>query len=185
MRVSQAEMDKGHQRIVRGASRLIRKNGIEATTVAGVMEDAGMTHGGFYRHFDSKEGLVSAALDDAFNDVNKLIDDAVLASGPRQGTEDYFEAYLSERHMNHPELGCPITALSMDVARSTAPVKETFSNGFRRTVDRLAQGGDGTPEENRQAAIRRLSMVAGAIMIARTLDAKTARSVMKACKAGR
>lgn len=183
MRVSQEEMDSNHLRIVEGASRLIRKQGIDNTSVNDVMSQAGLTHGGFYRHFDSKEALVSAALEEAFDEAIKNIEDASAALGPKQGAEEYYKHYLSQGHLKHPELGCPISALSMDVARSTPAVKATFSDGFRRAIETLAQAGDGTPEENRLAAIRRLSMLAGAVMIARASDAQTARSVLTACSA--
>ena len=181
MRVSQEEMDSHHLRIVEGASRLIRKQGIETTSVNDVMSQAGLTHGGFYRHFDSKEALVSAALEEAFNDAIKVIEDSYSDLGPKEGAERYYEHYLSQGHVKHPELGCPISALSMDVARSTPVVKATFSDGFKRAVDKLAEAGNGSPVENRLAAIRRLSMLAGAVMIARASDADTARSVLAAC----
>ncbi len=182
MRVSQAEMDQSHQRIVKGASRLMRKGGIETTSVNDVMKKAGLTHGGFYRHFDSKESLVSAALEDAFSEVVNMIEEFHRALGPEKGSEQYYEYYLSDGHLKHPELGCPIAALSMDVARSTSSVRSAFADGFGRAIDKLAQAGDGTAEENRIAATRKICMLAGAAMIARASDAKTARAVLGACK---
>lgn len=185
MRVSQEEMDNNHLRIVAGASRLIRKQGIETTSVNDVMSQAGLTHGGFYRHFDSKEALVSAALEKAFDEAIKVIEDCYRDLGPKHGVKRYYEHYLSPPHVKHPELGCPISALSMDVARSTSAVKTTFSDGFERAVDKLAEAGARSPEENRLNAIRRLSMLAGAVMIARASNADTARSVLTACSESR
>jgi TetR/AcrR family transcriptional repressor of nem operon len=184
MRVSQPEMDKTHKRIVEGASRLMRKRGIDATSVNDVMKKAHLTHGGFYRHFGSKESLVSAALEDAFNEVVNGIDECYGRQGLKKGSEQYYEYYLSEGHVKHPELGCPIAALSMDVARSSASIKSAFTVGVERAIEKLAQGGVGTAEENRAAAFRKLSMMAGAVMIARAVDAKTADAVLAACKEG-
>ena len=175
-------MCKNHQRIVEGASRLMRKQGIETTSVNDIMKKAHLTHGGFYRHFASKESLVSAALEDAFNEVVNAIEGFYRALGPDKGSKQYYKHYLSEGHLKHPELGCPIPALSMDVARSTVAVKSAFTDGFGRAVDKLAQAGNGTAEENRAAAIRKMSMLAGAVMIARASDAKTASAVLAACK---
>ena len=183
MRVSQAEMDKSHQRIVEGASRLMRQNGIESTSVNDVMKRAGLTHGGFYRHFESKEELVSAALDEAFEEARTLIEEAYRTRGPEKGAEAYYEHYLSEGHIEHPELGCPVAALSMDVARSPQSVKDSFATGFNRTVDKLADYGDGSAQDNRAAALRKLAMLAGAVMIARACDPQTAHAVVAACKA--
>jgi TetR/AcrR family transcriptional repressor of nem operon len=182
MRVSQTEMEKTHKRIVEGAARLMRKQGIETTSVKDVMKKAHLTHGGFYRHFDSKESLVSAALQDAFLEVLDAIEESYRASGIKKGSQRYYEHYLSEGHVKHPELGCPIAALSMDVARSTASVKDVFADGFERVVEKLAEAGEGTADEKRAAAMRRLSMLAGAVMIARASNAKTAAAVLAACK---
>ena len=184
MRVSQSAMDKTHKRILESASRLIRKRGIEGTSVNDVMKKAHLTHGGFYRHFDSKESLVSAALEDAFNEVVNAIEECYGRQGLKNGSEQYYQHYLSEGHVKHPELGCPIAALSMDVARANPPIKSAFTVGVERAIQKLAQAGNGTAEENRAAAFRQLSMMAGAVMIARAADAKTASAVLAACKEG-
>lgn len=181
MRVSQAEMDKSHQRIVEGASRLMRKHGIETTSVNDVMSKAGLTHGGFYRHFDSKEALVSAALESAFDEVIRVIDESYRTLGVKDGAQEYFKHYLSEGHLKHPELGCPVASLANDVTRASPAIKESFSNGFNSAIEKLAQAGDGSADESRAAAIRKVSMLAGALMIARATDKKTAQAVVDAC----
>jgi TetR/AcrR family transcriptional repressor of nem operon len=182
MRVSQTEMNKSHKRIVAGASRLMRKQGIEATSVNDVMNKAGLTHGGFYRHFDSKESMVKAALEDAFNEVLEAIDERYREWGVEDGAQRYHEHYLSEGHVKHPELGCPIAALGMDVARSAALLRVEFGNGLGRVIDKFAQAESGTTEETRKAAIRKIAMLAGAVMVARASDASTAREVLAACQ---
>ena len=182
MRVSQGEMDQSHGRIVKSASRLMRKRGIEKTSVNDVMKKAGLTHGGFYRHFDSKESLVAAALQDAFNEVLDLIEKSYRDLGLRKGAEEYYKHYLSEDHRKHPEFGCPIAALTLDVSRSAASAKKTFSEGFSDAVGKLAQAEDGTAEEKRTAATRKLCMLAGAVMVARATDSATATTVFSACK---
>ena len=182
MRVTQTVMDKNHKRVVESASRLMRKRGIETTSVKDVMNKAHLTHGGFYRHFDSKEALVSAALEEAFHEVVSAVDESYRAFGVKKGADKYSEHYLSEGHVKHPELGCPIAALSMDVARSTVAIKSTFSDGFGGVVEKLAEAEEGTAEEKRVAAMRKISMLAGAVMIARASDAKTAVAVLAACK---
>lgn len=181
MRVSQAEMDKSHQKIVEGASRLMREHGIETTSVNDVMSKAGMTHGGFYRHFDSKEALVRAALESAFDEVVRMMEEAYRTLGVKKGAKEYVGYYLSEGHLKHPELGCPVAALGVDVTRASPAIKETFSQGFNRAIDMLSQAGDGSEHENKAAAIRKLSMLAGALMIARATNATTSKEVMSAC----
>jgi TetR/AcrR family transcriptional repressor of nem operon len=182
MRVSQTEKDKSHKRIVESASRLMRKKGIESTSVDDVMKKASLTHGGFYRHFASKEDLINASLEDAFREVLNVIEQSYRILGLEEGADKYYEHYLSDGHVKHPELGCPIAALSTDVARSSASVKAAFGNGFGQVVDKFAEAGNGTAQENRIAAIRKISLLAGAVMIARASDARTAREVLAACK---
>ena len=181
MRVSKAEMDKSHQRIVEGASRLMRKQGIETTSVNEVMANAGLTHGGFYRHFNSKEALVSAALETAFDEAIENIEKKYAKNDPKIALQKYREFYLSKSHVDHPEIGCPIAALGGDIKRSSKTLKDAFGKGFKRIIHVLAKRSNGNEEKQRIQAMREFAMMAGAIMIARAADQKTAEAVISAC----
>jgi TetR/AcrR family transcriptional repressor of nem operon len=167
MRVSRQDRDAGHERIVTEASRLLRRRGVEATGVAGVMTAAGRTHGGFYRHFPNKQALVMAAMEAAFDEV--------------LGRPDAFGAfYLSDAHLRHPERGCPIAALGSDVARQPAALKRAFGTGVRRVIARLT----GSVPERGKAATRHLAILVGAIVMARASDPATAAAILDACRSG-
>ena len=103
----------------------MRERGIEATSVSDVMADAGMTNGGFYKHFDSKDALVTAALRAAFDDMIAIMDARLDAPDVLPAYQDF---YLSKGHVAAPGAGCPVAALSGDVAR--AP--EALNAGYVR-----------------------------------------------------
>jgi TetR/AcrR family transcriptional regulator, transcriptional repressor for nem operon len=174
MRVSRQDRDAGHQRIVTEASRLLRRRGVEATGVAEVMTAAGLTHGGFYRHFANKQALTAAAVDAAFEEILGRLDATVATA--------YDAFYLSEAHLRHPERGCPIAALGGDFARQPAALKRGFGAGLRRVVARLADGLTGAAAERERTATRHLAMLVGAMVMARASDPATAASVLDACK---
>ena len=98
MRVSQEEKDKSHARIVEAAARLLRERGIESTSVADVMGAAGMSHGGFYRHFPDKDGLVDAALHSAFEEFSSESGGALHQDSPEEAVAGYRAHYLSKGH---------------------------------------------------------------------------------------
>lgn len=169
MRVSQQEKDRSHQRILDSAARLIRERGVDGAGVAEVMKDAGMTAGGFYRHFATKEDLVAAAVDAAFaqslerlgtHDEPALAGDAVV---------DWERFYLSAVHVDNRGYGCPIPALAGELVRSPA-LKAPMSVGVERTIERLAAGLSGSASARRAEAAARVAIMAGAVMIARATD---------------
>lgn len=182
MRVSREEMDKSHARIVEGASRLLRERGVESTSVADVMSEAGLTHGGFYRHFPDKEALLAAATDKAFDDMAAALDARFAKYGREGAVADYHADYLSNMHVDQPGKGCPIAALGGDVSRASASLKSAFGGGVRKIIAKLAEGGRGSAEARRSKAARRLAMLVGAVVIARASDAETARQVLEACQ---
>lgn len=183
MRVSQEEKDRSHQRIVENAARLMRERGIEATGVADVMAAAGLTHGGFYRHFGTKEELLTAALEAAFDQMMSELDPAAVRTEPSTSPLASYEAlYLSDGHVRNPGIGCPVAALAGDVGRGSSTLKSAFSAGFNLLVTRLSLLMKGSDRKRREQAARRLAMMAGAVMIARASDAKTAREVLEACR---
>ncbi len=177
MRVSQKEKERSHQRIVEGAARLIRERGIETTSVSDVMTDAGMTIGGFYKHFDSKDALAEAALRSAFDEMIGVMTSRL---GAEAALADYQSFYLSEGHVGSPGIGCPVAALSGDVARGPASLKAEFGAGVRRTIATLVDSMPGTADERVAAATRRLALLAGAVLIARASDPDTGRAVLSA-----
>ena len=182
MRMSQEEKEKSHERIIVSAARLLRERGVEGASVNDVMSDAGLTHGGFYKHFDTKDALLASALDRAFDEISAMLSPELpTGEGAVRSTE--FQAfYLSDGHVASSGIGCPVAALSGDIARSPVALKARFGSGVRRIVTLLARGSSGSERTRRARATRQLAMMAGAVMIARATDPDTAREVLSACR---
>jgi TetR/AcrR family transcriptional repressor of nem operon len=178
MRMSQKEKDRSHARIVASAARLFRERGLEGASVGEVMCDAGLTHGGFYKHFESKGALVETAIEEAFQGFVQM-----LADGDAQKSYAAYRAlYLSEDHLKHPEIGCPIATLGQEVSRRPESLRAVFGAGVQRLVGAIARSMGGTVHARRKAAIRELSMMVGAMVIARASDDETASEVLSACR---
>ncbi len=182
MRVSQAEKDRSHARIVHSGARLLREKGLEKTSVGDVMKAAGLTHGGFYRHFDDKDALVQAVIQAAFEQFTDPLETAMGAETPVAAARAFETLYLSDVHVENPGGGCPIAALSGEVARTPLSLKARFGAGVRRMIGVLARAESGAGADRESTATRRLAMMAGAVMIARASDPDTARRVLQACR---
>ena len=179
MRMSQADKEKSHARIVAAASRLMRERGLDGASVDDVMKAAGLTHGGFYKHFDSKEALIEAAIGAAFAGFAEPLE----RGEPRSAVAAYRDLYLSDGHKNHPGIGCPVAALGPDIGRAPERLKSAFGAGVRRIVAALGRARKGSAQERETAAFREAAMLVGAMVIARASDPATARAVLDACKA--
>jgi len=169
MRVSQAEKDKSHLRILDSAARLIRERGVEGTAVADVMKDAGMTTGGFYRHFASKDELTAAALEAAFA---QSLDRLAPAENPDQAAHavaEFERFYLSATHVDNPGYGCPIPALGGELERKPG-LQSPMTAGVEAMIEKLAAGLSGSPAQRRSEAAAHVAMIAGAVIIARASD---------------
>ncbi len=182
MRVSRKEMEKSHERIVASSARIIREQGIENTSVADVMSDAGMTHGGFYRHFSAKEELVLAGLQAALDGLLADLDQRLTLQSPPAAVEEFHDHYLSAGHVENPGIGCPVAALAGDVVRASKPLKQAFGHGVRQIVQRLSLGKEGSEEDRHKAAFRELALLAGSVILARASDPETAEQVLAACR---
>ena len=144
------------------AASLIRRKGIEGTSVAEVMDRAGMTHGGFYRHFDSKSDLVAEAISEAFRAGLDVFDDD--QAGTRDQAKEYVEQYLSDRHVQTPEIGCPLPILSSEVARGAGPWRDSLCRGVDTATTRLAEGIEDAEQSD---ALVVLSLLVGTLSLAR------------------
>jgi TetR/AcrR family transcriptional repressor of nem operon len=181
IRVSQEEKQRSHRRIVESAARLLRERGLEGASVADVMNDAGLTHGGFYRHFDSKDDLTAAALDHAFAQNLSLLERPLPADEVAAAVAAFRARYLSAGHVASPGLGCPVAALAEDFARAPDALKTRFGEGVMRIVAHLARALSGSEAKRREQATRDLAMMVGAVMMARACDPRSAAAVLAAC----
>src|SRR5580765_8284511 len=112
-----SKKEQTRERILRAAARAIRKHGYEGVGVAEVMKEAGLTHGGFYAHFESRDALLAAAAEQAGAESNEKLSRAVASANPGQELTALVDAYLSDRHAAAPEEGCAIAAAGSEVPR--------------------------------------------------------------------
>src|SRR5215469_11102487 len=178
MRISKEAAAENKARVVKAAGRLIREKGFEGFGVAEVMKEAGLTHGGFYNHFESKENLGVAAIRQAFDAaiarLNQRFSEA--PGGRDEAFEHYVERYLSERVRDHPGLSCPMASLGTEAARYGQALKAEFADGVECYLEAFAAvlGGG---EEKRAEAIIISSALIGALTLARACaDTKDALS---------
>jgi TetR/AcrR family transcriptional repressor of nem operon len=167
MRQSREEKAKTHDRIVEVASARIREAGIERPGVAEIMQAAGLTHGGFYKHFGSREDLVAEAADRAFAEADRAAHE--VTEGAQDPLAAFVDWYVSTEHRDNPATGCPVAALGADVPRGDERVRAAYRRQVERylaNLERLIGGG----EDARRAATVALSTLVGSIVLARAVD---------------
>lgn len=167
-------------RVLREASREIRAKGPADMAVAGVMKRAGLTHGGFYSHFPSKDALVAEAIDTMFEDALELSLAVEATSEPRAALLGYINMYLSRAHRDARESGCPLPSLSGDLARATSAARDRFAAGVVVLTQRLsaavAELGLEQPEAHASAI---LSQMVGAVVLARAVDGSASDEILE------
>jgi TetR/AcrR family transcriptional repressor of nem operon len=170
-RVSREQAEANHQAIEDAASRLFRERGLDAVSVAEVMADAGLTHGGFYAHFPSKDALAAGACASAFAfAAGKWRRRIESAPTPAAARDAIAEGYLRERHCDPSAASCPTATLATDVARAPAdhPIHAAYVAGVREQIETLAAlGTSGNPARDRSAACMQLATMMGALLLAR------------------
>ncbi len=162
-RMSAAEKEKSHLRILEAAARLFRERGVEATSIADVMKAAGLTHGGFYKHFASKEALVAAAFRRAAAEL--LGEAGASSSGPahEEARARFIARYLSPEHVGDAGHGCPLAALGTDIARLDGPARAEASEALERMAALLDPDAQGASDEG----LALMALLMGTITVAR------------------
>src|ERR1700733_4845718 len=167
---SQAEKEASHTRIVKAAAAQIRQDGVDAVRVPELMREAGLTHGGFYRHFGSREDLIEEAIDAALTDGSRQADTGESLD-PAAQLAQIIDGYVSKAHRDNPQVGCAVAALPADVSRSGSRARQAYSRQVRRYIDRLgAPGRPAQPDPQRDEAILTLSALVGAVAMARAVE---------------
>jgi TetR/AcrR family transcriptional repressor of nem operon len=167
---SQEAKAESHDRILDIAAARIRRGGIGSLTVAELMKEAGLTHGGFYRHFDSQEQLVAEAAQRALTRGSEW----TIASGEVGGKRGYTKlvaGYLSTWHRDHPGSGCGVAGVAVDVARDGGAARSAYTRQVEKCLAVLADLIDNSDRRaGEQEAVLTLSALVGAISIARAVD---------------
>jgi TetR/AcrR family transcriptional regulator, transcriptional repressor for nem operon len=184
MRVSREQVAKNRERVLDVAARLFRERGFDGVGVSDLMKAAGLTHGGFYGHFASKEDLMAQAcaraLAGSLDRWSRLADDA--PEGPLRALA---ASYLCAAHRDYPGEGCLLAALGTDASRQAASVRRTVTDGLRCLVAALAKLIPGRSEAmKRERALATLASLVGAIVLARAVDdAALSDEILKAVSA--
>jgi TetR/AcrR family transcriptional repressor of nem operon len=181
MRKSKQEAAATRQRIIGAAAAAFRKNGIAGTGLSDLMAAAGLTHGGFYRHFDSKDQVVAEACIAA---AESLIDQlAASASGksPQRGLKTIVETYLSAAHRDVPADGCPLAALGSEMARGDERTRAAATQALLKLVDVIAsQFGKTRPDVARRRALVAASTMIGAVTMSRIVtDSELSAAILR------
>lgn len=162
-RMSREEKARTHARIVKVAAGMFRENGIAATGVVDVMKAAGLTHGGFYRHFGSKDELVAAAISHAVTTSLAELEEAEGHEAKSAALLSYVDRNLSDLHVGNPRDGCPLASLGPEAPRSSTRISSALDEGSVEAVRVLASAMDG----RREAASALMAMLLGTVVMAR------------------
>ena len=177
MKVTKAQAAENREGIVDAAARLYREKGLDGVGIAEITRDAGLTHGGLYRHFDSKEALAREACLRAFEWTITPLEgldstESSEAAGGDAKLHAMVRSYLSVDHRDHPGEGCPAAALATDAARAGPEMSEVFALGVERNIERFMKVVPGDDDVGRRArSIVTLSSMVGALVLARATAA--------------
>src|SRR6478672_3611307 len=160
-----------HTRIVEVAARAIRRSGYNGTGVADIMKEAGLTHGGFYAHFPSREAMLAEAADRAGSEGVAMMERIAASSRPQQALPAMMRAYLSNAHLEGIESGCAAAVLGSEMPRQAPEVRRAATRRIKEMIDLVArQLPDwGQPSAHDHALVTVSTMV-GALVLARAVD---------------
>jgi len=170
-RTTPSRKEATHERIVGAAARAIRRSGYGGTGVADIMKDVGLTHGGFYAHFASREAMLAEAADRAGAESVATLTRVAAAAPPQEALRAMIRAYLSKEHVEDAETGCPVAALGSEMPRQAPRVRRAATRRIKEVIDLVAQycPERGEPEAHARALITVATMV-GALVLARAVD---------------
>jgi AcrR family transcriptional regulator len=170
-KVASRSKETTHERIVETAARAIRRSGYAGTSVADIMKEAGLTHGGFYAHFASREAMLAEAADRAGAEAVAASSRVAAAGPPEQALQSLLRAYLSKEHVENAEIGCPVSALGSEMPRQAPEVRRAATRRIKEMIDVVArQSPDwGQPGAHEHALVTAATMV-GALVMARAVD---------------
>jgi TetR/AcrR family transcriptional repressor of nem operon len=186
MRYTETHKTETHAKILKLAARALREKGPEKIAVAEVMQGAGLTHGGFYAHFKSKDAFLAETLAHIFAEAAMKSRAWVDGLPPRHKLAAYVDMYVSRRHRDDPANGCPIVALASDLPRQSKKFQATFDAGVKSLIDALEGWiADAEIADGKKLAPSILSAMSGAVTLSRAVtDLQLSDELLAAARAG-
>jgi AcrR family transcriptional regulator len=170
-RTASSRKEDTHERIVGAAARAIRRSGYGGTGVADIMKDVGLTHGGFYAHFASREAMLAEAADQAGAESVATLTRVAAAAPAGEELRSMIRAYLSKEHIDDAETGCPMAALGSEMPRQAAKVRRAATRRIKEVIDIVARH---SPEQGKPGAYEHslvtVATMVGALVLARAVD---------------
>src|SRR5437868_6280913 len=168
MRYSKEHKQETHERIVKKASVRLREKGAHGIGVADLMKEAGLTHGGFYAHFDSREALVIEAFNYAMDRATERWRGIAAETPPDKRLSTIVDSYLTAVHRDDPGHGCAVPTLGAEIARESPKTRKAFSAKLEQMIDMMAdQMLDVSPRTARKQAMATLATMMGTIVMSR------------------
>jgi TetR/AcrR family transcriptional repressor of nem operon len=168
MRYEPEHKKQTRDRILRNAARKVRAQGLSGPGVASVMKASGLTVGGFYKHFRSKEELLAEAIAQGFSEFSEKVFASLRSVPPEDRWKEVVRWYLSPEHCNHPDTGCPVVTLAPEIARAKLPVRKRMAGLMKELTKRWAEFMPGaTARERERNFFVVFSAMAGAVATAR------------------
>jgi TetR/AcrR family transcriptional repressor of nem operon len=186
MRYADTHKEETHKALLNVAAAQLREKGPDRLSIAQVMKAVGLTHGGFYAHFKSKDALLNETLQDVFSRSKRRFARALEGLPPKHALATYIDFYVSEAHRDNAGNGCPITALSSDMPRQSKKFRAAFEAGVKGLAASLAERMTAAGIADAQAlAPSILSAMAGAVALSRTIsDRSLSDELLASSRAG-
>ncbi len=170
-RFVQSRKEASHERILQAATRAIRRSGYAGAGVADIMREAGLTHGGFYAHFDSREAMLAEAADRAGAETVGTLDGFAAAVPREDAYRTLLKTYLSSKHRELVETGCPVAALGSEMPRQAPDVRHAATRRIKDMIDLVARyAPDGGTEAGRRRALTTTATMIGSLILSRAVD---------------
>lgn len=166
-----AAKEETHQRIVSVAAKAIRRSGYGGTGVVDIMKNAGLTHGGFYAHFESRDAMLAEAARHACAETSAAIAEVLSTAPQDMAFETLLRVYLSEEHVAQTDTGCPLAALGSETSRQGPEVRRVITRYTKEMVDLAArQFPDWGQPVAHERAMATVATMVGALLLAKAVD---------------
>jgi TetR/AcrR family transcriptional repressor of nem operon len=171
MRYSAKHKEQTHERLVKKAAEQFRRRGVQGIGIAKLMGKLGLTHGGFYAHFDNKSELVAAAARKIFEDATTFVEAAAAAAPKGSELTAIISQYLSKGHRDSPMQGCLLPSLTGEMGRQPQTVRKALTREFNEFANKISKYMPGASDQERRSQARLLfAGMAGTMMVARALS---------------